>query len=156
LIPPDHCTTNEIQGGFPTVVGPEAVSPTNLAGGIHFDATVANFDPLVVHEYVSGTGASGGPLVTSFNVTSRSDLRLYESDNNATMIALDKQGAGFQNTCVGLLKRMIETIPKGVVLSDVVAPIEVKPVNATLDFDAHGNLIFSGYIRVGPLSCPHF
>jgi hypothetical protein len=86
--------------------------------------------------------------VTSFNISSRSDLRLYESDNNATMIALGKQGAGFLKTCVGLLQRMIETIPKGVVLSDVVTPMEVKPINATLDFDAHGDLIFSGYVRV--------
>lgn len=130
------------------MVGPEAVSSDNLAGGIHFDATVANFDPLVVHEYLNGTGQAGGPLVTSFNVSSRSDLRLYESDNNATMIALGEQGAGFLNTCVRLLQRMIETVPKQVVLSEVVAPLGVKPINATLDFDTQGNLIFSGYIRV--------
>lgn len=152
---PSIAPTNEIQGGFPTVVGPEAVSPTNLAGGIHFDATVANFDPLVVHEYLNCSGACGGPLVTSFNVTSRSDLRLYESDNNATMIRLGKQGAGFLNVCVGLLQRMIETVPHAVTLSDVVAPIEVKPVNATLDFDAKGNLIFSGYIRVSTVPHSH-
>jgi hypothetical protein len=141
------------QGGFPTVVGPEAVSPDNLAGGIHLDSTVATFDPLVVHEYLNGTGQAGGPLVTSFNVSSRSDLRLYESDNNATMIALGNQGEGFLNTCVGLLKRMIETVPKAVTLSDVVAPMEVKPINASLDFDTHGNLIFSGYIRVSASIC---
>jgi len=136
-------------------VGPEAVSPTNLAGGIHLDSTVANFDPLVVHEYLNGTGQAGGPLVTSFNVSSRSDLRLYESDNNATMIALGEQGEGFLNTCVNLLGRMIETVPKGVVLSDVVTPMNVKPINATLDFDNQGNLIFSGYIRVRSRSHPH-
>ena len=135
-------------------MGPEAVSPTNLAGGIHLDSTVANFDPLVVHEYLNGTGQAGGPLVTSFNVSSRSDLRLYESDNNATMIALGEQGEGFLNTCVNLLGRMIETVPKGVVLSDVVTPMNVKPINATLDFDNQGNLIFSGYIRVRPPSPP--
>jgi hypothetical protein len=131
-------------------VGPEAVSSDNLAGGIHFDTTVANFDPLVVHEYLNGTGQRGGPLVTSFNISSRSDLRLYESDNNLTMIALGEQGTGFLNTCVGLLQRMIETVPKSIVLSDVVTPMEVKPINASLDFDSKGNLIFSGYIRVSP------
>lgn len=89
--------------------------------------------------------------MTSFNVSSRSDLRLYESDNNATMITLGNQGEGFLNTCVGLLKRMIETVPSDVVFSDVVSPVAVKPINATLDFDAHGNLIFSGYIRVSLL-----
>ena len=135
------------QGGFPTVVGPDAVTPNNLAGGIHLDSTVDVFDPLVVHEYVNGTGQQGGPLVTSFNVSSRSDLRLYESDNNATMIALANQGSGFLSTCVTLLQRMIETVPAGVVLSPVIKPQTVKPINATLDFDSEGNLIFSGYIR---------
>ncbi|KAE9370808.1 heme peroxidase [Stipitochalara longipes BDJ] len=143
-----HTLGSVHHGGFPTVVGPEAVTSDNLAGGIHLDSTVATFDPLVVHEYLNGTGQAGGPLVTSFNVSSRSDLRLYESDNNATMIALGNQGEGFLNTCVGLLKRMIETVPGNVVFSDVISPVAVKPINATLDFDAHGNLVFSGYIRV--------
>ena len=113
---------------------------------------MANFDTLVVHEYLNGTGQAGGPLVTSFNITSRSDLRLYESDDNATIIALGEQGNGFLNTCVELLGRMIETIPSGVTLSDVISPVAVKPVNATFDFDAHGNLIFTGAIRVRLLS----
>ena len=132
------------------------MSPTNLAGGVHFDTTIAEFDPRVVHEYVSGTGACGGTLVASFNVTSRSDLRLYQSDNSATIITLKKQGANFLNTCVGLLQRMIETIPNGVALSDVVPPMKVKPINATLDFDIQGNLIFSGYIRVSLSPLPLF
>jgi hypothetical protein len=110
------------------------------------------FDPLVVHEYLNGTGNQGGALVTSFNISSRSDLRLYESDNNATMIALANQGEAFLDTCVKLLERMINTVPKTVILSDVITPIDVKPVNATLDFDTAGNLIFSGYIRV---TSPH-
>jgi hypothetical protein len=143
-----HTMGSVHHGGFPTVVGPEAVSDNNTAGGIHFDSTVATFDPLVVHEYLDGTGNQGGPLVTSFNVSSRSDLRLYESDNNATMIDLGNQGEGFLDTCSTLFQRMIETVPKGVVLSDVVSPMPVKPINATLDFDEDGNLIFSGYIRV--------
>ena len=90
--------------------------------------------------------------MTSFNVSSRSDLRLYESDNNATMIALANQGERFLDTCVTLLERMINTVPKDVSLSDVITPIDVKPINATLDFDTAGNLIFSGYIRVSSLT----
>jgi hypothetical protein len=68
------------------------------------------------------------------------------------MIALANQGQGFLDTCVKLLERMINTVPKTVTLSDVITPIEVKPINATLDFDMAGNLIFSGYIRV---TSPH-
>lgn len=126
------------------------MTANNTAGGIHFDSTVDVFDPLVVHEYLNGTGNQGGPLVTSFNVSSRSDLRLYESDNNATMIKLANQGAGFLNTCSGLLQRMIEVVPSKVKLSEIISPLQVKPINATLDFDASGNLIFKGYIRVSP------
>lgn len=147
-----HCNLKTLadnkQQRFPTVVGTETVSPNNTLGGVHFDSTADVFDTLVVTEYVNGTGSQGGPLVTSFNVSSRSDLRLYESDNNATMIALTKQGKGFLNTCMTLLQRMLETVPRGVVLSDVVVPMSVKPVNATLDFDKAGNLVFKGYIRV--------
>ena len=90
--------------------------------------------------------------MTSFNISSRSDLRLYESDNNATMIKLAAQGEGFLDTCKVLLQRMIETVPATVRLSEVVSPMAVKPINATLDFDAQGNLIFSGYIRVSTSS----
>ncbi|KAG0646745.1 WSC domain-containing [Hyphodiscus hymeniophilus] len=143
-----HTLGSVHHGGFPTVVGPEAVSATNTAGGIHFDSTVDLFDPSVVNEYLDGTGNQGGPLVTSFNASSRSDLRLYESDSNATMVTLANQGAGFLNTCKGLLQRMVEVVPKNVKLSDVISPLQVKPVNATLDFDDSGNLVFKGYIRI--------
>jgi hypothetical protein len=143
----DNFHANYLKGGFPTVVGPEAVTANNTAGGIHFDSTVDVFDPLVVHEYLNGTGNQGGPLVTSFNVSSRSDLRLYKSDNNATMIGLAAQGSGFLQTCAVLLQRMIETVPRDVVLSDVIKPITVKPVNATLDI-VTGELVFTGLIRV--------
>lgn len=120
-----------------------------MAGGIHFDSTVGVFDADVLEEYLDGTGNAGGPLVTSFNVSSRSDLRLYESDNNATMINLRNSGqSGFFDTCVILLQRMIETVPKDVALSDVISPLTIKPVNATLDFDTQGNLILTGSIRV--------
>jgi hypothetical protein len=117
-----HTMGSVHHGGFPTVVGPSAVTPNNTAGGIHFDDTVAVFDDHVVQEYVHSTGQRGGPLVTSFNVSSRSDLRLYESDGNATMIRLASQGTGFLKTCVELLQRMIETVPKAVVLSDIITP----------------------------------
>jgi hypothetical protein len=137
------------QGGFPTVVGPEAVSPNNTAGGIHFDSTVDVFDTLVLNEYLDSTGNQGGPLVTSFNVSSRSDLRLYESDKNVTITKLRNQGKGFFNTCISLFQRMIETVPRGVALSDVVSPMSIKPINASLDFDIDSNLVFNGYIRVG-------
>lgn len=147
-----HTMGNVHHKGFPTVVGAETVSANNTGGGVHFDSTVATFDSLVVHEYLNGTGNRGGPLVTSFNVSSRSDLRLYESDNNATMAGLATHSNVFFDTCVDLFQRMLNTVPTGVVLSDVIKPMPVKPINATLDFDNDGNLIFTGYIRVSSMS----
>jgi len=144
-----HTLGSVHHGGFPTVVGLEAVSKDNTNGAVHFDETVAVFDPLVVQDYVDGTGNQGGPLVTSFNVSSRSDLRLYASDGNETMVGLKNQGPqGFSDTCTGLLRRMIETVPEFVQLSDVLEPLVVKPVNATFDISTNGTLDFTGFVRV--------
>lgn len=143
-----HTMGSVHSGGFPTVVNSSAITPNDTAGGVHLDTTPFVFDDQVVQEYISGTGQMGGPLVTSFNESSRSDLRLYESDNNATMLELASQGSNFVYTCVTLLQRMIETVPKHVTLSEVIRPLGIKPVNASLDFDTHGTLKFSGVIRV--------
>jgi hypothetical protein len=136
------------QGGFPTVVDESAVTLNNTNGGSNFDTTRGIFDPTVVGEYLSWTGQKGGPLVTSFNETSRSDLRLYESDNNATMHALFAQGAGFLDTCVELLGRAMNTVPSGVQLGEVVNAMKVKPINVTYGFSLDGKLKLSGTIRV--------
>ena len=111
------------------------------------------FDSNVVHEYVDWTGNKGGPLVSTDNVTTRSDLRLYVSDGNATMRSLYDIGDGFQDTCVELMGRMINTVPSGVSLQDAITPMAVKPVNVTFDFDDEGSLVFSGNIRVSCLTC---
>ncbi|KAK8055732.1 hypothetical protein PG993_000959 [Apiospora rasikravindrae] len=146
-----HTLGSVHHGGFPEVVGPEAVTPNNTNGGANFDSTRGAFDPLVVHEYIDATGSRGGALVTSFNETARSDLRLYESDGNRTMRGLYNMTAeAFQDTCAGLLGRMIDTVPSGVRLGDVIAPMSIKPVNVTWDFDgATGGLVLSGNIRSG-------
>ena len=125
-----------------------AVSPNNTNGGITFDITRTVFDSRVVHEYIDWNGHFGGPLVTSFNVTVRSDLRLYESDGNATMQKLYDQGDGFLDTCVDLMGRMINTVPSGVTLQDAIDAMDIKPVNVTYDFNQNENLVLSGKIRV--------
>lgn len=103
-----------------------------------------------MHEYIDGTGQLGGPLVSSFNDTSRSDLRLYESDGNATMQSLYNMGEGFQDVCADLLGRMINTVPASSVLLDPITPFPVKPINVTWDFDSNDKLVLSGKIRVSP------
>ncbi|KAJ7592204.1 heme peroxidase [Mycena floridula] len=136
-------------GGFPQVVNSSAVTPNNTGGGVHFDATPDVFDIDVVNEYLSGTGQRGGPLVTTPNVTVRSDLRIYTSDNNATMRRL-ASSAKFVSTCVNLFSRMLDTVPATTTLSDAIVPNAVKPVNVSLNLDSTGNVIFSGYVRLLP------
>ncbi|KAH7382761.1 hypothetical protein DE146DRAFT_793141 [Phaeosphaeria sp. MPI-PUGE-AT-0046c] len=135
-------------GGFPDVVDESAVTPTNTNGGSNFDTTRGIFDPNVVSEYVQWTGNRGGPLVTSNNETTRSDLRLYESDSNATMRALFAQGNDFLQTCVDLMSRAMNTVPAGVQLGETISAIPLKPVNVTFDFDSNGTLELAGKIRV--------
>ncbi|KAF2235188.1 heme peroxidase [Viridothelium virens] len=143
-----HTLGSVHHGGFPTVMDNSTVSPNNTQGAGHLDSTNAGFDIDVVEEYVSGTGQRGGPLVTSFNESSRSDLRLYESDNNTTMQSLAKGGTeGFFGTCVDLLGRMLNTVPANVRLTDVVEPMNIKPVNVTFDIDDTGTAILTGVIR---------
>ncbi|KAI0158623.1 heme peroxidase [Pestalotiopsis sp. NC0098] len=147
-----HTMGSVHHGGFPDVVDESAVTPNNTNGGSNFDTSRAAFDPRVVHEYIDGTGQLGGPLVSSFNDTSRSDLRLYESDGNATMQNLYDMGDCFQDVCVDLLGRMINTVPASSVLLDPITPFPVKPINITWDFDSNDNsndkLMLSGKIRV--------
>ncbi|CAJ2508892.1 Uu.00g139180.m01.CDS01 [Anthostomella pinea] len=143
-----HTMGSAHHSGFPEVSDNSTLSANNTNGGINFDTSRGAFDPLVVHEYIDGTGNRGGPLVTSFNETSRSDLRLYESDGNATMEELYAQGDGFQDTCVELLSRMLNTVPAQVVLQDAIQPVAIKPVNVTWDIIDEKQLVLSGKIRI--------
>ena len=143
-----HTMGSVHHGGFPDVVDDSFVTPNNTNGGSNFDTSRAVFDANVVAEYVHWTGNKGGPLVTSYNDSMKSDLRLYESDGNATMRALLAQGDGFLDTCVQLMARAIDTVPAGVQLGPQIMPLAVKPVNVTYEFGADGKLVLSGRFRV--------
>lgn len=143
-----HTMGSVHHGGFPQVVNDSAVTPTNQGGGIHFDATPDVFDIDVVQEYLSGTGQQGGALVTTPNVTVRSDLRIYTSDNNATMRQLSTSSETFISTCVSLMSRMIDTVPSTTKLTEPIVPPVVKPVNVSLSLDENGTVQFSGFIRI--------
>jgi hypothetical protein len=58
---------------------------TSTDGVDNFDSTPDVFDHVGISEYLTGTGKCGGPLVVGSNATTRSDLRLFSSDNNATI-----------------------------------------------------------------------
>ncbi|KAK1217383.1 hypothetical protein PQX77_019983 [Marasmius sp. AFHP31] len=87
-----------------------------------FDGTRA-FDNEVVTGYLDGT--TPNPLVVGPNVTTNSDLRIFSSDGNATMQSIASPEV-FSKTCGDLFERMINTVPAGVTLTDVVEPIKYK------------------------------
>ena len=121
---------------------------------IAFDQTVAGFDVNTVNEYLDGTGNKGGPLVTTTNKTTQSDLRLYTSDNNATMQRLSQSDDYFKGQCSASFRRMIETVPGGTRFTASIDPstsTNLKPYNVDLNLDWKGNMVLSGnlrYIRV--------
>ena len=77
-----------------------------------------------VTDYLQGTGAKGGPLITTTNKTVQSDLRLYSSDQNQTMqlyvfyhsdevqtkhkYRLSQSASYFAGQCAITFQRMIE------------------------------------------------
>jgi hypothetical protein len=54
----------------------------------------------------------------------------------------------FLATCNRLLSRMIDTVPQGVVLSDVITPIDVKPKTWTFSVSSNGTITVRGRVRV--------
>ncbi|KAJ7509030.1 heme peroxidase [Mycena galericulata] len=129
---------------FPDIVG-ELDDPNSTEDVAHFDTTFVTFDNDVAKEYISGT--TKNPLVVGFNDTTNSDERIFGSDGNATMRSFANSAEVYTSTCANLFARMLDTVPRGVELTDVIAPLPVKPSNLQLILD--GDMIqFSGQVRV--------
>ncbi|KAJ7494262.1 heme peroxidase [Mycena galericulata] len=129
---------------FPDIVGP-LNDPTNTQDVAHFDLTPVNFDNNVATEYISGS--TKNPLVVGFNETTNSDKRIFASDGNATMLSFAKSPELFASTCADLFARMLNTVPKGVHLTDVITPLPVKPTDVEIILDADNKLQLSGQVR---------
>ncbi|KAG6860325.1 hypothetical protein C0995_012683 [Termitomyces sp. Mi166 len=110
-------------GGLTGVDFPNVVDTDTEDDVMAFDETVDKFDNLVVTEYLDGTTTD--VLVTTQNITTRSDLRIFSSDGNVTMQSIASP-ENFHETCGILLERMINTVPKGVELTAPVEPFENK------------------------------
>ena len=130
---------------FPEIVGDEPTTDPNGTGADTFDSTPFNFDNTQLQEYLTGKGKRGGPLVTTKNVTMRSDLRIFTSDNNATVKAMSSADS-FRNTCLTIFEKMLNTVPKNVTLSDPVVPRPWITQESHLDLSSSGTLFFSGNI----------
>ncbi|KAJ7673937.1 heme peroxidase [Mycena polygramma] len=129
---------------FPTIV-PEMNDPNNTDSVAHFDSTFIHFDNNVAKEYIAGTTAN--PLVVGRNDTTNSDARIFGSDGNVTMRGFAKSPTLFASTCSALFARMLDTVPRGVTLSEVLTPLPVKPDN--LQFTLNGDkLTFEGSVRL--------
>ncbi|KAF9269321.1 heme peroxidase [Marasmius fiardii PR-910] len=116
LVACGHTLGGVVQEDFPTIIQD---NDTILA---LFDGT-KGFDNAIVTGYLDGT--TPDPLVVGPNITTNSDLRIFSSDGNATVQALASLD-NFTKTCSDLLERMINTVPAGVQLTDVVEPIQYK------------------------------
>ncbi|KAJ7678175.1 heme peroxidase [Mycena polygramma] len=118
---------------FPDIA-PDLQDPHNNSLSVsHFDTTNFVFDNNA-SEYVSGT--TGNPLVVGLNQTMNSDKRIFASDGNVTMKSFADDPKLFGKTCSELIARMIDTVPKGVQLTEVIEPLPVKPtVSFTLGGD---------------------
>ncbi|KAF7328298.1 Peroxidase [Mycena sanguinolenta] len=114
---------------FPDIVN-VLNDPTDTEDVAHFDSTFVTFDNDVATEYISGT--TQNPLVAGFNDTTNSDKRIFGSDGNTTMSSFSASPEIFASTCADLFARMLDTVPSGVQLTDVISPLPVKPSEVNL------------------------
>lgn len=84
-----------------------------------------------------------------------SDLRIFESDGNSTVRSLaDTQT--FQNECRDVLTQMLNTVPRGVTLTDEITLLPEKVTYAQLAIEKQ-KLVFKTNLRVRVLAslAPH-
>jgi hypothetical protein len=86
--------------------------------------------------------------VVGRNVTTRSDARIFSSDGNKTMKAFAQSSSFFRSTCAALFARMLDTVPRGVALTEVIEPLSVKPTSIKLVLLANGSFSLGGSVRV--------
>ncbi|RDL35895.1 uncharacterized protein BP5553_06507 [Venustampulla echinocandica] len=128
---------------FPDIVE-DPKDASNTDGRAPFDSTPAIFDNTGVNEYLTGTGLKGGPLVVGPEAT-RSDLRIFASDDNATISAMSSPQS-FEDTCFTIFEKMINTVPSAVKLSDPIVPRPWILRESHLDLNSAGAVTFSGTI----------
>ncbi|KAJ7614419.1 heme peroxidase [Roridomyces roridus] len=128
---------------FPDIVD-ELNDPEDMEDVAHFDSTSVNFDNNVAKEYISGS--TQNPLVVGFNDTTNSDKRIFGSDGNVTMNSLASSPSLYASTCADLFARMLDTVPHGVQLTDVITPLPVKPANVEFTM-ANDTMLLGGQVR---------
>lgn len=117
----------------------------------HFDTSFATFDNKIATEFLSGNTKNPMVFGKTYRADNRgrdSDRRIYNSDGNYTMQAMQDPQT-FNSMCKAVFQKMIETVPSGVTLTDVITPYDVKPYDVQLSLlDGGASLGFTGEIRV--------
>ncbi|KAF9020015.1 heme peroxidase [Hymenopellis radicata] len=130
-------------GGVRQIDFPTILPPVEESVGVAFQSPIG-FNNSIVQEYLDFTTVN--PLEVGPNISTRSDLRIFSSDNNATMKRLSEPLV-FNQVCSDLIARMIDTVPSNVKLTDVVEPIDYK-VSDTMLFPQGGSLKFLATLRI--------
>lgn len=117
----------------------------------HFDTSASTFDNRIATEFRSGNTKNPMVFGKSYRADGRgrdSDRKVFGSDNNVTMAAMaDPQT--FNSMCKTVFQKMIDTVPKGVILTDAITVYDVKPYAVQLTLlDGGVSLGFTGEIRV--------
>ncbi|KAF7342734.1 Peroxidase [Mycena sanguinolenta] len=143
LVACGHSLGGVRQVDFPLIV------TEDVPNGIQTFASTVGFDNTIVHEYLNGT--TENVLVVGSNITTRSDLRIFSSDGNATMQSENLHSLAspdtFNQVCADLIERMINTVPSTVTLTDPIEPFDFKVWNTIL-FPRSGSLAFLATLRI--------
>jgi len=126
---------------FPQLVAP---NPNSVNPVIDDFDTTMNFDNKVVTEYIDGS--TQNVLVVGSNQTLLSDLRVFASDGNSTVKSIADKNS-FQSECQTMLARMIDTVPRGVTLTDEITLLPAKVTAAQLTFEKD-KLVFKTSFRL--------
>ncbi|KAH7097606.1 hypothetical protein BKA62DRAFT_715708 [Auriculariales sp. MPI-PUGE-AT-0066] len=145
LVACGHTASGVQKTAFPDLV-PELNDLNNTESNAPFDSTVVHFDNNIAIQYVDGTTAN--PLVVNADDTFNSDKRIFGSDGSQTMAAFAGDSSLFAQTCATLFTRMINIVPSGVQLTEVVTPLTVKPRGVELVHRGDGFLSFIGEVRL--------
>ncbi|KAH8885377.1 heme peroxidase [Thozetella sp. PMI_491] len=97
---------------------------------------------------------SQNPLAFGDNVTTRSDFRIFNADGGEMIGNMAASSDFFRATCSSLLERMINTVPRGVVLGDVIEPILVKPKELIIEIGTNGSMTVWGELRIADTIVP--
>ncbi|RFU72389.1 heme peroxidase [Trichoderma arundinaceum] len=114
-----------------------------------FDTTNSGFtafDNTVAVQFVNNV--TQNPLAFGHNETTRSDARIFNSDGGKEIGHMASSPSYFYKTCQDLLERMINTVPKGVTLTEPILPIAVKPTILFATINANGTMTVAVTVRV--------